>query len=190
LVSMGFATLNKQGMLGAGLQMFSHGVMTALFFAVVGMVYDQAHTREIPKLGGFRKVMPLVSIAFIIGGLVSMGMPGFSGFIAELPIFIGLWGPKPWILPVNLSGPGPWVAIVAALSIVITASYIIRIIGNVFYGALPEEFEGHVHDVTVLDKVALVLLSAVLVIMGIYPHIIVPMVESGVNNVLRLLGGA
>ncbi len=94
LVSMGFATLNKQGMLGAGLQMFSHGVMTALFFAVVGMVYDQAHTREIPKLGGFRKVMPLVTIAFIIGGLVSMGMPGFSGFIAEFPIFMGLWGYK------------------------------------------------------------------------------------------------
>jgi NADH-quinone oxidoreductase subunit M len=122
--------------------------------------------------------MPLVTIAFIIGGLVSMGMPGFSGFIAELPIFIGLWGTTPWI------------AIVAALSIVITASYIIRIIGNVFYGSLPEEFEGHVHDVTALDKVALVLLSAVLVIMGIFPRIIVPMVESGVNNVLRLLGGA
>jgi NADH-quinone oxidoreductase subunit M len=178
LVTMGFATLNKQGMLGAGLQMFSHGVMTALFFAVVGMVYDQAHTREIPKLGGFRMVMPLVTIAFIIGGLVSMGMPGFSGFIAEFPIFLGLWGYKPWI------------AIVAALSIVITASYIIRIIGNVFYGSLPEEFEGHVHDVTVLDKVALVFLSAILVIMGIFPRIIVPMVESGVNYVMGLLGGA
>ena len=178
LVSMGFATLNKQGMLGAGLQMFSHGVMTALFFAVVGMVYDQAHTREIPKLGGFRKVMPLVTIAFIIGGLVSMGMPGFSGFIAEFPIFMGLWGKTPWI------------AIVAALSIVITASYIIRIIGNVFFGSLPEEFEGHVHDVTTLDKVALVFLSAVLVIVGIYPRIMVPMVESGVKYVLGLLGGA
>lgn len=178
LVTMGFATLNKQGMLGAGLQMFSHGVMTALFFAVVGMVYDQAHTREIPKLGGFRKVMPLVTIAFIIGGLVSMGMPGFSGFIAEFPIFMGLWGAKPWI------------AIVAALSIVITASYIIRIIGSVFFGSLPEEFEGHVHDVTVLDKVALVFLSAILVIVGVYPRIMVPMVESGVKSVLRLLGGA
>jgi NADH-quinone oxidoreductase subunit M len=178
LVAMGFATLNKDGMLGAGIQMFSHGVMTALFFAVVGMVYDQAHTREIPKLGGFRKVMPLVGIAFIIGGLVSMGMPGFSGFVAEFPIFMGLWGSHPWI------------AIVAAISIVITVSYIIRIIGSVFFGKLPEEFEGHVHDVTVLDKVALVFLSAILVIVGVYPSIMVPMVESGVNTILRLLGGA
>ncbi len=178
LVAMGFATLNETGMLGAGLQMFSHGIMTALFFAVVGMVYDQAHTREIPRLGGFRKVMPLVSIAFIIGGLVSMGMPGFSGFIAEFPIFMGLWETY------------PWVAIVAAISIVITASYIIRIIGSVFFGKLPEEFEGHVHDVSMLDKVAVVFLSAILVVVGVYPQIMVPIVESGVQNIMRLLGGA
>ncbi|MFN2127373.1 MAG: NuoM family protein, partial [Anaerolineales bacterium] len=80
LVIMGFATLNSTGMLGAGIQMLSHGIMTALFFAVVGIVYDRAHTREINQLGGFRKVMPLVTVAFIVGGLVSMGMPGFSGF--------------------------------------------------------------------------------------------------------------
>ncbi len=72
----------------------------------------------------------------------------------------------------------------------ITASYIIRIIGNVFFGSLPEEFEGHVHDVTALDKVALVFLSAILVIVGVYPHIMVPMVQSGVQHILSLLGGA
>jgi len=186
LVAMGFATLNKTGMLGAGLQMFSHGVMTALFFAVVGMIYDQAHTREINKLGGVRKVMPLVTIAFIVGGLVSMGMPGFSGFVAEFPIFMGLWNGQPSWLWANYA----WIAIIAALSIVITASYIIRIIGSVFFGKLPEEFEGHIHDVRVLDKVALVFLSAILVVVGVYPRIMVPMVESGVNYIMRLLGGA
>jgi NADH-quinone oxidoreductase subunit M len=186
LVSMGFATLNREGMLGAGVQMFSHGVMTALFFAVVGMIYDQAHTREIPNLGGFRKVMPLVAISFIIGGLVSMGMPGFSGFIAEFPIFMGLWNGKPDLLWSSYA----WVAIAAAISIVITASYIIRIISKVFFGQLPKEFEGHVHDVNVLDKVALVFLSAIMILVGVYPQIIVPLVQSGVENVMRLLGGA
>jgi len=159
-------------------QMFSHGVMTALFFAVVGMVYDRVHTRDIPRLGGFRRVMPLVALAFIVGGLVSIGMPLFSGFIAEFPIFMGVLGAQPWI------------AIVAAISIVITASYIIRIITKVFFGVIPEEFEGHVSDVTVLDKVALVMLSAIMIVVGVYPAIIVPLVESGVNNILRLLGGA
>jgi len=178
LVAMGFATLTRNGMIGAGVQMFSHGVMTALFFAVVGMVYDQAHTRDIPRLSGFRKVMPLVAVAFIVGGLVSMGMPGFSGFIAEFPIFMGVWESHPWI------------AIVAAISIVITASYIIRIIGKVFFGTIPEEFDHHVHDVTVLDKVALVFLSGILIIVGVYPSIMVPMVESGVDKILALLGGA
>ncbi len=178
LVIMGFATLTRDGMVGAGVQMFSHGVMTALFFAVVGMVYDQVHTRDIPQLGGFRKVMPLVAIAFIVGGFVSMGMPGFSGFIAEFPIFMGVWQASPWI------------AVIAVISIVITASYIIRIIGKVFFGELPEEFNDHAHDVRVLDKVALVLLAVILIGVGVYPSIMVPLVESGVNNIMRLLGGA
>ena len=178
LVAMGFATLNRAGMIGAGVQMFSHGVMTALFFAVVGMIYDRAHTRQIPELGGFAKKMPLVAVAFIVGGLVSMGMPGFSGFVAEFPIFMGVWEFKPWI------------AIVASISIVITASYIIRIISKVFFGKMPETYADHIHDVTVLDKVALVLLAGILIIVGVYPSIMVPMVESGVENVLRLLGGA
>jgi len=178
LVAMGFATLNREGMIGAGVQMFSHGVMTALFFAVVGMIYDRAHTRQIPELGGFAKKMPLVAVAFVIGGLVSMGMPGFSGFVAEFPIFMGVWQFKPWI------------AIVASISIVITASYIIRIISKVFFGKMPEEYADHIHDVTVLDKVALVLLAGILVLVGIYPSIMVPLVESGVDNILRLLGGA
>lgn len=178
LVAMGFATLNHNGMVGAGVQMFSHGIMTALFFAVVGMIYDRAHTRQIPELGGFAKKMPLVALAFIVGGLVSMGMPGFSGFIAEFPIFMGVWQTHPWI------------AIVAVISIVITASYIIRIISKVFFGPMPESYADHIHDVSPMDKVALVLLSAILVIVGVYPSIMVPMVETGVENVLRLLGGA
>ena len=178
LVIMGFATLNSTGMLGAGIQMLSHGIMTALFFAVVGIVYDRAHTREINQLGGFRKVMPLVTVAFIVGGLVSMGMPGFSGFIAEFPIFMGLWKSHPWI------------AVIAAVSIVITASYIIRIIGQVFFGKIPEQFIGHISTINSLDKVALVFLTVILVLVGIYPPVMVPMVNSGVENIMRLIGGA
>jgi NADH-quinone oxidoreductase subunit M len=178
LVMLGFATLTAEGLLGAGVQMFSHGVMTALFFAVVGMVYDRAHTRSIPELGGFAKKMPWVAVAFIVGGLVSMGMPGLSGFVAEFPIFMGVWRAM------------PLVAIIAAISIVLTASYIIRIIGRVFFGEMPVHFEGHIGDVTVLDKVALVMLSLILITIGVYPAIMVPLVSSGVDGVLRLLGGA
>jgi NADH-quinone oxidoreductase subunit M len=177
LVMLGFSTLTKAGLTGAGVQMFSHGVMTALFFAVVGMVYDRAHTREINELGGFSRKMPWVAVAFIVGGLVSMGMPGLSGFIAEFPIFMGVWQAR------------PIVAIIAAISIIITAAYIIRIIGKVFFGAMPVQFDGHIGDVTALDKVALVMLGTILIAIGVLPSLMVPMVSSGVENVLRLLGG-
>jgi NADH-quinone oxidoreductase subunit M len=177
LVMLGFATLNQQGITGAGLQMFSHGVMTALFFAVVGMVYDRAHTREIPKLGGFRKAMPLVTVAFIVGGLVSMGMPGFSGFIAEFPIFLGLWKAQ------------PIVAIIAVVGIVITAGYVMRVVRGVFFGEMPSEFKEHITPITNFDKVALVLLSGVLILVGVYPAVMAPLIETGAEAVLRLFGG-
>lgn len=179
LVAMGFATLNYNGFVGASVQMVSHGVMTALFFAVVGMVYDQAHTREIPKLGGLMRIMPFAGVAFIIGGLVSMGMPGFSGFVAEFPIFMGLWA----------SGY-PLVAIIAAISIAITAAYILRAVGRVFFGELPAELSGHMHDIKPSEKFALGLLCLIMITIGIYPNVILPMVQSGVNSVLALLGGA
>ncbi len=181
LVMLGFSTLTKEGMVGAGMQMFSHGVMTALFFAVVGMVYDRAHTRQIPELGGFSRVMPWPAVAFVLGGLVSMGMPGLSGFAAEFPIFMGVWRVQ------------PWVAIFSAIAIVITAAYIIRVIGRVFFGPMPEHFAHGDHavgDVNVLDKVAIVVICVLMVAIGVYPQIMAPLVESGVQNILRLVGGA
>lgn len=191
LVVMGFATLNHDGMVGAGVQMVSHGIMTALFFAVVGMIYDQVHTRQLGELGGMVKYVPFVTVAFIVGGLVSMGMPGFSGFIAEFPIFMGVWGAKPlWNGPAWAGvGDKPWIAIIAAISIVITAGYIIRLIRRVFFGEFPKEFEGHMHDVNPSEKFALVLLCLVLIGIGIFPKVMVPMVETGVQRVLFLLGG-
>lgn len=178
LVMLGFATLNLQGLTGAGLQMFSHGVMTALFFAVVGMVYDRAHTREIPKLGGMAKPLPLVAIAFIVGSLVSMGMPGFSGFVAEFPIFLGLWQ------------TAPWAAILAVLGIVITAGYLMRAMGRIFFGEMPEEFQGHIGPINLGDKVALFLMSGAVILIGVFPAVMAPMVQSGAEAVLRLFGGA
>ena len=179
LVTMGFATLNYNGLVGASVQMVSHGVMTALFFAVVGMVYDQAHTREIPKLGGLIRFMPFAAVAFIIAGLVSMGMPGFSGFIAEFPIFMGLW-----------AGGYPLIAILAIISIAVTAAYILRAVSRVFFGDLPAELEGHMHDIRPSEKLALGVLCLIMITVGVYPNIILPMVQSGVNAVLALLGGA
>jgi NADH-quinone oxidoreductase subunit M len=178
LVMMGFATLTPEGLTGAGVQMFSHGVMTALFFAAVGMVYDRTHTRDIPKLGGMIKPLPLVGMGVIVGSLVSMGMPGFSGFIAEFPIFMGIWKTQ-WVI-----------AVIAAISIVVTASYVLLVVRKVFFGKMPEEFEDHITPIRALDKIALILLMAIMIGIGVFPSLIVPWVQTGVQHVLALLGGA
>lgn len=178
LVMLGMSTLNRNGIMGASIQMFSHGVMTALFFAVTGMIYDRSHTRQIPELGGMSKVMPFATVGFIIGGLVSMGMPFFSGFVAEFPIFMGVWQSQ-WL-----------VAVIASISIVITAAYVMLAIRRVFFGTIPEKLEGHMTDITLLDKVAITTLCLFMIVIGLHPGFMVPMIQTGVENVLRLLGGS
>ncbi len=178
LVMMGFATLKPEGLVGAGVQMFSHGVMTALFFAAVGMVYDRSHTRQIPELGGMVKPLPLVAIGVIVGSLVSMGMPGFSGFVAEFPIFMGIWRTQ-WV-----------VAVIAAISIVVTASYVLLVVRRVFFGKMPEALEGHITPIRSLDKIALGLLMALMIGIGLFPALMVPWVQTGVQHILALLGVA
>lgn len=123
------------------------------------------------------RIMPFATVGFIIGGLVSMGMPLFSGFVAEFPIFMGVWNVQ-WL-----------VAVIASISIVITAAYIMRNIRQVFFGELPEKFEGHLTDVTALDKVAIATLCLFMIVIGLFPNFMVPIVEEGVENVLRLLQG-
>jgi NADH-quinone oxidoreductase subunit M len=176
LVMLGFASLNADGLLGASLQMFSHGVMTALFFAAVGMVYDRTHTREISLLGGLGRRMPLAASAFIVGGLASMGMPGLSGFVAEFPVLLGLWQRQ------------PAAAVAAALGIVVTAAYILLAARRVFFGPISEQFAQTVTGLSVRDKAALLILMSILIGMGVYPDGIAALMESGVQPVLRVLG--
>jgi NADH-quinone oxidoreductase subunit M len=191
LVSMGFATMNMTGMTGAGLQMFSHGAMTALFFGCVGMVYDRAHTRDIPSLGGFAKKLPWVAVAFVVGGLTSMGMPGLSGFIAEFPIFQGMWVASEEV-SLNIGGFTltnyySWMVILAALGIVITAAYVLRVTGSVFLGEFDEEKYPDVPPITIPERVVLLILGLPLLIIGLYPNIIAPLITVGVYPVEQLV---
>ena len=178
LVLIGFASLSRVGLLGAGMQMFSHGVMTALFFSVVGMVYDRAHTRNIPELGGLFKKMPIAALGFIVAGLVSMGMPGFSGFMAEFPIFMGAWQAM------------PIVAIIAVLGVIVTAGYILLVIGRVFFGTIPAGLDKTVGDISLMDKIVVGSLALIMIALGWFPTLMTGILESGVNQILTLVGGA
>jgi NADH-quinone oxidoreductase subunit M len=192
LVSMGWATMNLTGMTGAGLQMFSHGAMTALFFGCVGMVYDRAHTRDIPSLGGFVKVMPWVAFAFVLGGLTSMGMPGLSGFVAEFPIFQGMWQASQAISlnlgAFHLTNYYSVLVIIAAIGIVITAAYVLRVTGQVFFGDFNRAKYPDVDDITVRERFVLIFLGAPLILLGVAPSIMSPMLQVGLRPVLTMLG--
>jgi NADH-quinone oxidoreductase subunit M len=157
--------------------MFSHGIMTALFFAVVGMVYDRTHTRDINRLGGLFKKMPWAGLGFIVAGLVSMGMPGFSGFIAEFPIMMGAWQ------------AAPLVAIIAILGVLVTAAYILLVLRRVFFGELDAEYATQVGDVSPQDKIVIGLLVVIMIALGCFPVLMSPLVQSGVSHILVLLGG-
>jgi len=185
LVSMGFASMSLIGMTGAGMQMFSHGAMTALFFACVGMVYDQAHTRDIPSLSGFAQKMPAVAAAFTLGGFVSMGMPGLSGFVAEFPIFTGVWQ-GPVFGGINFY---PIVAILAALGIILTAAYVLRVTFQVFWGKFNDERFPGVTNVRLQDRAVLLILGATLVVLGVYPQILSGMIQNAVLPIVNALKG-
>lgn len=188
LVTMGFASMSLVGYTGAGIQMVSHGLMTAMFFACVGMVYDRAHTRSMDELSGMGKVLPWVWVAFIIGGLVSMGMPGLSGFVAEFPIFLGVWDGgdlalQGTVLGLNPASFYPVVAALSVLAIVITAAYILRAVSAVFGGEYDADKWHDMRPILAIDKFTLVVFCGLLIIMGIFPSVIAPVVQAGVEPV-------
>ena len=181
-VILGLATLNVTGMSGAILQMFSHGVVASLLFAVVGrMIYDRTHTRQLDELGGLRKALPFAFWTFLIGGTDSMGLPGFSGFVAEIQVLIGAFQMSPWL------------AAGAAVSIAITAAYILLALHKVFFaeeehvtggghghGEVVGESRWNLPGITCPEVVASVILMALLVIVGLYPSIMLDMIKANV----------
>jgi NADH-quinone oxidoreductase subunit M len=160
-VLLGIGMLTKTAMVGAVLQMVSHGVMTALFFAVIGMIYQRTHTRMGDEMGGLLKVMPFLSTVFIIAGLTSLGLPGFSGFVAEMTVFVGSWQVPDFF---HRSA-----TIIATMSIVVTAVYILRGAGITLWGPIKNAHFEHLPDAMWNEKLASIILVASIVVMGTMP---------------------
>ncbi|HCE76924.1 MAG TPA: NADH-quinone oxidoreductase subunit M, partial [Dehalococcoidia bacterium] len=180
-VLMGLGTLSLMGLNGAVLQMFSHGVMTALFFAVVGMIYERTHTRDSLILTGLAQKMGVVAVLFTIAGLTSLGLPGLSGFAAELLIFIGIF-----------QSYEVWGVILGSLAVIgaaITAVYILRLLSKVFFGS-PEDDLSDYSDATLREKFAAGVLVGLILLVGILPFPFVKVIESGVEPILLQIVGA
>ena len=170
-VLMGIGTLDERGLTGAVYQMFSHGIMTALFFALVGVVYDRAHTRDISVFQGLSKRMGVTAAFFAVAGLASLGLPGLSGFIAEFLVFVGAFKTYPVIGVLGIIG---------ALA---TAVYILRLLSKVFFGPLDERWKD-LTDCSGMEKLATGALAAVLIFGGVYPQPFTRMIDGSVTPLL------
>jgi len=161
MVIFALLMMNKTSWNGAIMQSLSHGFMTALFFALIGMIYGRTHTRDINKLGGLLKVIPFISVIYVIAGLASLGLPGFSGFVAEMQIFAG-----------SFQHPDTFhriAAIITVSAIVVTAVYILRVVGIMLMGTIKNEEHYALSDATWYEKTGIFLLLLPIIGMGVAP---------------------
>jgi NADH-quinone oxidoreductase subunit M len=181
-VLLGLMTLNQIGMTGAVLQMFSHGIIAGLLFAIVGrIVYDRTHTRQFAELETMHlsKRLPFAAWAFVVAGMASMGLPGFSGFVAELQVLVGAWKVNPW-----------WVAI-AGVGIVVGVAYTWRALQKAFFSDLQPTAhvleQEHVHELAAItwpEVTGVVMLAGVSLFVGLYPRILLDTIEPAVKALL------
>ena len=171
IVLLGVASLGVVGVTGAAMQMFAHGTITGLLFLVVGLMYDRAHTRWIPDLGGLAANMPVVAAVTVVAGLASLGLPLMSGFAAEVVVFLGTFGAQ------------PLATALAAFGIVLTAGYILWTVERVLFGPARPRFAG-IGDASIVDGVAMALLIVPIVLVGMYPALLMDVFEPAVRLIV------
>jgi NADH-quinone oxidoreductase subunit M len=176
LVLFAILMLNTTAMTGAIMQMLSHGLMTALFFALIGMIYGRTHTRDITKLGGLMKVVPFLGVSYVIAGMASLGLPSLSGFVAEMTIFVGSFQEADTFHRV--------LTIAACSSIVITAVYILKVVGKILMGPIVDKHYEELTDATWFERVSVVTLIVCVFALGSAPFWISNMIHDSVIPVV------
>ena len=179
LVLFAILMMTQTAMTGAVLQMLSHGLMTALFFALIGMIYGRTHTRMITEMGGLMKVIPFLGASFVIGGLASRGLPGLSGYAAEMTIFIGSFENADIFRRV--------LTITSITAIVSTAVYILRMVGKFLYGPMQNPEHATIPASVWFERVAVVVLIAGIVYIGSFPLGLSNMIHDSLADVMAQL---
>ncbi len=184
-VLLGMMTLSQIGLSGAVLQMFSHGIIASLLFAVVGrMVYDRAHTRELSVLEGMNlsKTIPFASVTFVIASVASMGLPGFSGFIAELQVIIGAWRTFPALAIVT--GMGIIIGVAYSLRALIKAFFSGDKFGQVANSSALSQAQLRVEPISFPEKLGGAILIVTTIAIGIYPRLLLDLITPSLNSPL------
>ncbi len=164
---------------GSVLQMISHGLITALFFALIGMVYERTHTRDVTKMGGLLKVIPFIGMMYVMVGMASLGLPGMSGFAAELAIFVGAFQHSGTLERV--------LTIMAVLSIVVTAVYILRVVGKMLMGPVTNEAFYKMDKARWYEKTAALILIACIIGIGVAPGGLYKLINESVTPIIQMI---
>jgi len=177
LVLFAVLMMNQTALNGAVIQMISHGLMTALFFALIGMIYGRTHTRMIDQMGGLMKVIPFLSVAYVIAGLASLGLPGLSGFVAEMTVFVGAFQ--------HIDTFHRVATIVVVSSIVITAVYILRVVAILLLGPTKDPHYEHLPDAKWYEKLSVVTLIASVAAIGMAPLWLSTMIGKSLHPIVE-----
>ena len=179
LVLFALLMMTKVSATGAILQMLSHGLMTALFFALIGMIYGRTHTRDIRQLSGLMKIMPFLSVGYVIAGLANLGLPGLSGFVAEMTVFVGSFQ--------HADSFHRICTIIATMSIVITAVYILRVVGKILYGTCTNPEHLKLTDATWDERFAVICLIVAVAGLGLAPYWVSHVISGSVEPIISQL---
>lgn len=181
LVLFAILMMNETALNGAVIQMISHGLMTALFFALIGMIYGRTHTRMINEMGGLMKVIPFIGVVYVIAGLASLGLPGLSGFVAEMTIFVGSFQHTDTFHRV--------LTITAASSIVITAVYILRVVGVLLFGPITNDHYLHLKDAVWYERLSTLTLLFAIAAIGMAPLWLSDMITFSLGPIVEKING-
>ncbi len=179
LVLFAILMMTRTSCTGAIIQMLSHGLMTALFFALIGMIYGRTHTRDVRKLGGLMKIMPFLAVGYVLAGLANLGLPGFSGFVAEMTIFVGSFE--------NNDMFHRTATIIACGSIVVTAVYILRVVGKILYQKVADPHYEELTDATWDERVAVCCLIFCVAGLGLFPMWASNVISDAVAPILSVI---
>jgi NADH-quinone oxidoreductase subunit M len=184
LVILGLASMRPEGTVGAVLQMFNHGIITSMLFMIVGVIYDRAHTRGLDDFGGLAKKMPVYTGIMAVAFFAAIGLPGTSGFISEILVFIGAFKSYPVL------------TVISGLSIILGAAYMLWALQKIFFGNLPEKWQGpwdpthkkyKTDDINGLELTALLPLAIIVIFLGVYPNPVLDLITGSVNYFIDLM---
>lgn len=182
-ILLGLAGLNTAGYSGAVFQMFSHGLISAALFMIVGMIYERAHTRELENFGGLAKVMPRTFFIFKLAAMANLGLPGLSGFVGESLVFYGSFTSAyvgAGLSTIKIS------SVVASVSLILTAAYMLWTNQRVFYGEIKES-NLLLQDARKSELVVLAILLSLAIVYGVYPNFINDIYEPQLSSLVKSL---